>query len=290
MKNYQEKLQLTTIESINTQNLTEEDIHEIHEIEQDVWGRFLWEYRVCWSCGEIYSKEEVFWSYKLSKYGLDVKKNTIWEIEKILDFEGFNCISCEEKTSPIFWEEFKEEIISRHDFEKSFLLLQRDINWKLLGYIDAYVSDFETVYSRELKHYYSKLWKEAIRKNIENILWTDVPEKIICLSGVGSRPDFATIKNLYCLEKSMVQEISEYNPYLTWIYESIIGSCAHAILDICNAKRLEISQWIHVSCNKNYHSDIFVHENMALEWLKGLWKSFKDFLKGNKQRIRDLRN
>jgi len=286
---FQPKESFTRIEGIDTKSISWELIDEIYEIEQDLWGRFIWEYRECQTCSHIYSKNDVFGNMNLSQFGMDIQKNTISEIEKTLDYKEFECIKCEEETKVIFWEEFKKEIASRHEFEKSFLMLHRSADGKLLWYVDAYISDFETVYERELEHYYSKLWKQEILRRTEETLWETISEEIICLSGVGNTPDSASIKNLYQLEKAMVEEVSEYNPYLTWMYESVIGSCAHAILDICNATRLWISQIDHTWSNREYYSDIFVHKNMPLEWVKGLWSSFKSFFKANRNRIHKIK-
>lgn len=42
--------------------ICEQDLLKIHEIEQDMWAEWIWEYLKCDWCWEIFSKKDIYWN------------------------------------------------------------------------------------------------------------------------------------------------------------------------------------------------------------------------------------
>ncbi len=279
------------IEMVDTKTVTANIIDQVYTIEQDLWARYLWEYMHCPCCSRIYSKEDVLGEAEMSELWISLKKNTVSEIEHFLGiWDSARCDTCDTPLEAIFWEEYKDEIASRYDFDTSFLMIHKSTQGRTLWFVDAYISDFDEIYERELSHYYGQWLKKEVRERVETALRRSLPEKFICLSWVGNTPDTATMKNLYELEKTMVEEVSKSYPDIVWIYESVIWSCAHMILEICKAQRLWFSETWSKHSHNTIKTDIFVHDKMATEWVLGLWNTFRDFYKKNKKTISKLRN
>lgn len=269
------------IESIDPKTISEIDLKKIAEIEQDMWAREdgIWEYIKCTSCGEIHSKEEVFWH--LSN---DIKILTVAKIEEILKITDIPCISCNSKTEFIYdRNEYIEEIRDRYNNSiESFLTVYRDPKWEIRGFFDWYLDTFDNIYDKEFDYYYSSIWKKWLKEIIEFNTQIQLPENILLCSALWMEESY---KNFFALH-DIIKEFFLNIFILKWgnvfgIAESTLGSNTHSIYHSAWAiKTWILSKQNSINNKKEWIvSDIFIHPWITNSYINKFWNSPRDFLK-----------
>lgn len=275
-----------TIECINPKQVSEEEINQLWILEQDMWAHGLQEYVRCLECWNIDGKHDI---YPEEIYGVDVIRKTVFEIERILWME-ICCTKCWWETEHIFSEAYKEDIATRYQFPASFLCVFRDTVWIIQWFMDWYISTFENIYEREFSHYYCNVWKDKIKTKVEEVLWVNTPDELLCIPALGVSETSASMFIIYSLMRIFFQEVFSYNPEIIWIYESALWTNTHGIYSACWAQR--IGALVDDIKLENIHdwmeSDIFVHPHIAIDFLREFWKSLKYFLKKNWAHIKEI--
>lgn len=267
----------TTIESINPKNISDIDIIKIHEIEQDMWAEWIWEYLKCDSCWEIYSKKDIY-----GDLTTDIYNETVAQIEKIIWFKWIDCEKCWDETSHIWGKEYLDEIRTRYNDEEAFLTIIRNNIWEVIWFSDVYINNLETIYKREFEHYYFEIWSDKIRKMIWVILNWNVPQKILMHSTTGIESKYANLGLFLSILSELYKHLQSqwYNDIL-WLYEACIWSTAHSLYHVAGAKRI----WLNIdnlkwkNKYKDSVSDIFVHENIVPSIIETFSLPVKIFIK-----------
>ena len=278
-----------TIENVDSKSISESDLNKIHEIEQDMWAKWIWEYVKCNCCSIIYSKKDIF-----GHFSKDIYIETVWKIEQILALDSIKCKKCNSDTISIWWTDYIYDIQERYNEKESFLTAFRDENWEIRWFSDWYINDFETIYKREFEYYYSNIWKEKIKKMINNIIWWELPDKLLMHSTVWVDLKNSNL-NIFLIILKTFYNYLEYKWYwnILWIYESSIWTTIHSIYHVSWAKRLWITSNNLLknkisNINNKSTSDIFIHNDIINSYVKKLELPFKVFLKNNSLKMREV--
>ena len=280
-----------TLQSEKPKLLTETDLRKIHEIEQDMWAEWIWEYVKCHNCSKIHSKKDIFWH--VSK---DIYKETVWRLEQILALDSIKCTDCGSDTESIWWEDYIEEIRERYGDEESFLTTYRDATWEIRGFTDAYINDFETIYKREFEYYYFIVWPDKIKGMIEKLISWKLPEKLLMHSTVWIEVRYSSLKVfLVILKKFYYYLLINWYKDVLWIYESSIWTTIHWIYHVVGTKRVWLTIWNNywnLISNTSWEiiSDIFIHPNIVSSFNKKLSISVKTFMKENSLKMKEVLN
>lgn len=275
------------IEFVNPKNISETDLKKITEIEKDMWSYWIGEYVKCENCGEIHSKQDIFWH--LSK---DIYLETVSKIENILWLNRISCPNCNSDTEFIYDEsDYINEIKERYNNSiNSFLTVFRDENWEIRAFEDWYIDNFDNIFQREFEKYYSLIWKNRIIIEIEKILWWKIPEKILLCCSIWTEQKYSSFFIFYKMMYNFFSNISNmYNENILWLYEAVVWWLPHSIYHICWTDRVWIPQnnlYENVINNGNLKSDIFVHNNVINTVLNSISLPVKEFVRKNKKEMR----
>jgi len=273
------------LKSENPQKITNEDLKKIHEIEQDMWAEWIWEYVKCVQCSKVFWKNDIFWHLEKAIY-----QETVWKIEKILNINSIKCKCCGWDTDFIWWEYYLKEIQERYNDEKTFLTTLRDNNGEICGFTDGYINDFDTIYEREFKYYYSNIWKNEIKKRIKTLISLDLPNTLLMNWVVALDTKYSNIQTFLAIIEQFYHNLLKlwYNDII-WIYEANIWDTAHSIYHIFWWKRILVGTKNQVSNRSDKHSsDILIHYDIVNTTLEKLSIPFKDFIKKNSKKMKEV--
>jgi len=181
-----------TLNSDDTKHISITDLKKIHEIEQDMWAEWIWEYVKCSQCSQVFWKNDIFWHLERKIY-----QETVQQIEKIIWLESIKCKKCNSDTDFIWWDTYLNEIKARYYDKESFLTTLRSDSWEIIWFSDGYINDLETIYKREFELYYSNIWLEKIKEMIKEKLSWNLPKKFFMHSTTWIEKKYSTLKLLY---------------------------------------------------------------------------------------------
>lgn len=268
---------MSIIESVNPRSLSKNDLEKIVEIEQDMWARedWLWEYMKCESCLKIHSKEDIFWH--LSN---DIKMQTVKKIEEIIDFDKV-CSDCNWKIKSIYdRNEYIESIRDRYfNSVESFLTVYRDDHWEIRWFFDWYIDSFEKIYEREFSYYYWDLGINIIKNIIEEKIWNKISNNIFVFSSVWIEKNYINFMIYINLLKLLFSSIpDDKNSYL-WITDVKDSTNISKLYKSLGSIELNLNNKIKFfNKNNKFSSDLYIHENVVLDYKKELSLPIREFL------------
>lgn len=268
---------MSIIESVNPRSLSKNDLEKIVEIEQDMWARedWLWEYMKCESCLKIHSKEDIFWH--LSN---DIKMQTVKKIEEIIDFDKV-CSDCNWKIKSIYdRNEYIESIRDRYfNSVESFLTVYRDDHWEIRWFFDWYIDSFEKIYEREFSYYYWDLGINIIKNIIEEKIWNKISNNIFVFSSVWIEKNYINFMIYINLLKLLFSSIpDDKNSYL-WITDVKDSTNISKLYKSLGSIELNLNNKIKFfNKNNKFSSDLYIHENVVLDYKKELSLPIRKFL------------
>lgn len=271
-------LELENIEVLQARDITKDVIHQIYNIERDMWARWLWEYMKCRDCWKVFGKNEVF--------GVENEQISLSDLEKGASIHTCDC--CGTQTTPIYSEEYKQEIWARHlNHKESFLVVYRDTQNIIRGFFDGYVSDFDTLFENELSSYYSIETKEEIKKRIQMLGW-NIQRDILCPSALWTDVWFQNMYIIHALMYTFYYEVYIRLWRIDAMYESVLWTNTHAMYEVTGAKKLGFwwlssEQW---GAHSDFKSDIFFHPNVWERSITWLSTSMKEFMRQNGRDIK----
>lgn len=271
------------VESMDTSRVTKDDIHRIYEIEQDMWSHGTWLYISCDNCGEISSKSDIY-----GHLAKDIQLEIVSNLEKIYDTGCPDCPKCQSKdTKHIYDESYKQEIAWRYEFDESFLTVFRDVSWKIQGFCNAYISDFDTIYTREFDPYYITSLKDGISRKISDIWWFSVSDRMLTLNTLGTTQSYWSMTIIYYILKGIMNNIHIYHSDIPMIFDVILGTVMHKLYLILWWKHLYVSAYAKEgSVNECFQTDILCWILTPDVLLSKLWKSSQTFIKHNIKNLR----
>lgn len=276
------------IKSEDTKSIKESDIVRIAEIEQDGWAHGIWEYRKCDDCWHIHSKQDIYGALPRETYTHTVKKiqEWLWNPEVC-------CQICTWNTTEMYGEAYIESVQDRYKKYTSFITTFRDETGDIQGFLDGYISDFDTIYENEFSGYYDSIGKSKVRTLTEQALWEELPTRILTNSAMCISEKYKSLFITYDLMKNFYTDLYERQWNILWIYEASIWSNTHAIYHALwwrwigigwNPKYTNKIKWT----NSNYNSDIGIRKDIARACRDWLQESLKLFLRHHNVTIREI--
>ena len=273
------------IESVNPHSLSESDFSKIHEITQDMWARWLWEFLECSNCSYIASKDDIFGSWK---YGITAEwyKKTIAFILSHMDDNHrkniYSCPNCNCTMSPIYGNNYKDEIKSRLLDTESYLTICR-VRWEIVWYMDFFVASPEEAYERDWKRHYEGLGFSEIDKRI-SINLGYMPKKIICFTAMWLLEEYSNFFTIYTLLNTNFQSAPRSIYKIPWATELNKNSWLYSIY------RLMWSQSLHLTDDRDwleklkhikgtYNSDIVTFPSPVETFMDNFSMSIRQFLR-----------
>jgi len=253
-----------TIESADLEKISNFEINQIFEIEQDTWAYSIWEYVKCNNCWKIHSKKDIFWY--LPK---DIFFEVVAKIEDIIWIDSIKCLNCWSDCEHIFWKEYISDIVDRYKNQlDSILVLYRETNWNILWFMDWYINNFDTIFEKEY-FYYEQLWKNYIKMLIENLLSEEINWNILMMSALWVKKELTNYDTILKIKKHFFAQISTCKTKFDFsTFELRLWSLVHEIYQNLWAIWLWIpennSNYKKVSfINPNSQSDIFIHTDIV---------------------------
>lgn len=266
------------IEAVDSKEISESDLLKIHEIEQDMWAWWIWEYVKCEDCLKIFWKEDIYWNYDK-----ELRSKTVLQIERILWIELIDCPCCSWKTNKLWGLDYIDEIRERYKEELSYLTLYRDNSWEIRWFADWYISSFEKIYKREFSGYYNLIWIDEIRRIIEKELWNIIPKELFVWSSIWIEENYRSFFVLFNMIRELFYSIDDSKNNILWIAESELWTNTHSIFQTVWAKWIWMNgdKYKNQLWNKNSkgESDIFIHMNSVEDYKREFSVSIREFLK-----------
>ena len=274
------------IESIHTQQISSDEIQKIYEIEQDMWAHGLGSYIWCDDCETISSKADVFWDLEKS-----IAIQTVSHIESVLWGWIPHCPNCSsDATHHIFGEQYRDEdIIPRYEFEKSFLTVYKDTAWEIRWFINAYIADFDTIYTKEFEPFYGAATKESVGSEIFQRFQHSMPKEMISMNNLWAEQNHVSPMLLYYLVTAIAESMSRDFSDTPWIYDSILWNITHGMYHIFWGTRLWADWWLKENVIwAQFKTDIMIHPYMPSAILENAWEGSKVFFSQNIASIKNF--
>ena len=250
-------MSLNTLQDIQhwqTSHVSNEQTERIREIEQDMWARWIGEYIQCKDCDHIDGKQEVF-----STLCDEIKNLTVKKIIEVLEISNIECRKCWWETQEIYGKEYLEYIKQRYKSYNSYLTTYQS-DWEIQGFADWYTATFDEIYSEEFEAYYHKIWKETIRKKIEDILWLENYQgEYITISSIWLTQNYSNLITFFKLLSQLFQSIPDSLNNIPGIIEVDDSNCLSFIYQKLWAKKLDLSTlWEVENKNPQHHSSLYI--------------------------------
>ena len=270
-----------TIETVNPQVLSFADFTAINEVTQDMWAYGIWELSQCTSCSKMLSKQEVFWHFPRHIY-----EKTVAKIMQILWVTQIPCPCCGSETKLVYGKENILNIQERLLESDSFLLLCRNHEGEIVGYMDGYIDSLETIFRREFHYHYSNIGYSIVREQVNTILEYSPPD-MISFSSMGLSEKYTNFFLIFNMLSEFFRAIPERCINMPGITELDKNNNLYGIYKIMWSRSLEIWNIPHLkdkisNTGENYKSDIVVFpdpirqaKEKFLAWIKIFLRSYR---------------
>lgn len=270
-----------SFESVNTRTITSDILSDLARIEQDLWARedWLWHYVECSCCNKKFSKEDMYGHLEKN-----IVLQTCSDIEKILWIDTPSCHICWNETIFLYPPTQHAKVIEHRyaNTVDSYLTLVRNNAWKIVGFVDGYIDNFDNIYLNELKNFHDKFSPNDLKASIERNTWVEVPNQIFIGSALWILKSDKSFKLMYTLLQHFFSSIrTNISQSIFWLSELVIWSPTH---------QLYSSIWAIPSFSGSNdkvlgtHTDIFVQEDMIRIFRENFSLDWKEYLKKNIRR------
>lgn len=262
-----------SFQAVETKKLSDLDIKQIFNIEQDMWARKegLWEYMECESCWALYSKQDIYWDLEKSIYN-----KTVSELENNEWRDIFCCSACWGKNTHCFSEkDYTKSMRERYSLRSTLVLMYDDK--KLIWFMDGYVSWLEDIYSREFAEHYSDIGIDKIKEAIYTTLWY-LPDEYFSCASSWTREGYMNFFHIYNLLQNFFLHFPSHMEEVTWLSELHSGWPYSKIFWKLWTRSIGLREKHKesIQSSNSYDSDIYVHPNF--------WKSCKKAFKNKSVR------
>ncbi len=252
-----------SVTAVDPKSLSDDDIHSLSEVMQDMWADGIWEFVQCSECDHMHSKQDIYEHLKQEHYQCTVRA-IMWDFE----VDNIPCQQCSWSTRPVFGRANIEVVRDRlMNTRKAFLAVARNKRDEIVGFEDAYIGTLESIFDRELETHYRIIGIAEIRDRITRVLSYEPPELLV-LSDIGLLSRYRSFQNIYHILSSVAQTMTpEYDsiPGFTEIDE---GNSLHTISSILGWVSLGIRQDPRlgehiINTGHDYQSDLIVYNWVA---------------------------
>ena len=265
---------LPFVESLDAKNISESDLIKLHEIEQDMWARWIWEFVKCNCCSEMFSKKDIFWHLSNEIFFKTVKK-IMWLLEQ----KSIDCPSCWWDTDFVYWDNYLDEILDRYKNSEAYLSVYRDQNGEIRWFMDWYMDYFSVIYNREYKQYYWEVWEARLKQIMEDIIWEKMDNKLLWCSALWTEESYKSFYILFNIMKDFYFSVKWGDTKVMWTSEIELWTFLHRLHWSLWTQRIILPESIKLS-NKNSQikSDIFINTDILRIYRKAFSMSKRDFI------------
>lgn len=269
---------------IDPSNLSDRQLTEICSIEADMWAREegLGTYMYCKQCDTTHSKQKIY----LGKIDTSLYKKTVFEIEDHTKRSLLHCTECQNELFPIFnYADYLEVIRERYS-SWAMLLLMSDESW-IVGFMDGHISDYDTIFRRDLSYRYPQERKQEIASAIRDILDWEVPESMFSCSSMGTSETYMNFNFIYGLLQNFFWNFPKEHEDKVWISELNAGWSLDKIYTQLGSENIWISSWNQHYRTQSYSSWLFIQRNLWKIYKQAFSVSLRDFLRNRKNHTQD---
>lgn len=267
----------TNIEIVDTKTISKDLLFEISKIQKDMWAFGLWEYLKCNCCGEIYSKNDIFWHLSC-----EIRKESVTKLEEIYLWDNLDCKKCNSANTEFIYDISKNiEIFINRYKEQAFLVLSYDEIWDVVWFCDWYISDFSTIFLNEFLYHYHKFDSIQIENKIMEKLDLQELNKILCFSSLWTYEKYVNYNYIYDLLRSFFRSIN-FDLEIPWITELDKNNSLYKIYQMMGSISLWLDKNIVWNVSQNYNSDICVFPNPISDFKNKYDVSFRSLVKNHK--------
>jgi hypothetical protein len=198
-----------SIDSVDPNSLSHDDIASLAEVTQDMWADGIWEFVQCIDCDHMHSKKDIYGHLSIDLYSHTVR-SIMWDFE----VDNIACQKCSGKTKFIFGKGNIEVIKDRlQNTRKAFLVIVRTPEDSIAWFEDAYIDTLPCIFHRECETHYKDIGIPEIQRRISQALWYH-PIEFLALSDIGLLSRYRNLPNLTSILHRFAQSIDEeYDKY-----------------------------------------------------------------------------
>ncbi|MBX9809390.1 hypothetical protein K2X92_03315 [Candidatus Gracilibacteria bacterium] len=260
----------STVPIIYQKIFSESDFLRINTLLQEMWSseNGLQELSQCDSCGEIFSKKDIFGYLDERLYELSVE-----EIMKILRRSDIHCLSCGDKTRLIHDSKRVDSLKKRLlESVNSFLVVAEQNDHMLGGLLWYLPKSFEEMYELEFKYHYSAIGVEKIKNKVTIILGSE-PQDLIMFAAIGFLDKYRNLFQLMEFLQFAFSKSPKIYHGLPAIMELDKNNTMYKLFTSIGGISLELGENDnHTSginnTGKNYRSDLVILPNAGEVFLK----------------------
>ena len=226
-----------TVQSLQTIHLPDTTLRWLHEIEQDMWARWLGEYLFCSTCQKVFSKSDIFDHWDISQELWAQRFETVAAIERIL-WDVPSCPCCGNNTEHVYGEDHYSTIERRHRNPNSFLTVAQNTQWEIIGLMDWFSAKLLDIYEQEFYAHFSA----KVLDIIENKFWISPDTQVLTVSSLWmdeKHRDFGVTSDII---KNFTRSLYSKYDFMPVVVESIVASNTYAIFKIMGATAWNIPQ------------------------------------------------
>ncbi len=267
----------TNIQEVDVNSISNEVLLDISKIQKDMWAYSLWEYIKCKCCNEIHSKNDIFWHLSY-----EIRKESVSKLEEIYLWDSINCKKCNSTNIDFIYDIPKNLEVFRDRYkEKAFLVLSYSENWDVVWFCDWYISDFNSIFLKDLFYHYKNFDKSEIWNNIKGKLLLNDLEEMLCFSSLWTYEKYINYSYIYELLRSFFKSIKS-DKTIPWITELDKNNSLYKIYQMMWSISLDLDKNKIVNTSNNYYSDICVFPNPIYDFKNKYNVNFRTLVKNHK--------
>lgn len=268
---------MTLIKEIDTKTLSNNDMFEMWKIQKDMWAFGLWEYVRCNCCNLIHSKNDIFWH--LSS---EIRRESVSKLEEIYLWDSINCKTCN-STNMNFIYDIDSNIETFRDRYKqqAFLVLSYSENWDIVWFCDWYISDFDSIFFKDLSLHYKNFCPSDIENKVKEQLNLDDLDKMLYFSSLWTYERYISYTYIYELLRSFFKSI-KFDSQIPWITELDKNNSLYKIYQMMWSISLWLDKALVLDTSYNYDSDICVFPNPIYDFKSKYDVNFRSLVKNHK--------
>ena len=162
--------------------------------------------------------------------------------------------------------------------------------------MNAYVADFDTIYTKEFEPFYWERCRMIAQERIEDILEDNIPPALVGVNTIGTEQPYDSMIIYYYILRELCRDLSYEHSDMLGLGDSILWNATNGIYHVCGWERLHIDSYLDdTAINGDFQTDIMLHTQDFATTLHELWSSPRDFFsqiheyhKKHCQRIKNL--
>ena len=268
---------MVLIKEIETKWISENQLIEMWKVQKDMWAFWLWEYVKCNCCNKIHSKNDIFWH--LSD---EIRRESVTKLEEIYLWDSINCKTCNSTNTEFIYDVSTNVEIFRDRYkEQAFLVLSYSESWDIVWFCDWYISDFKSIFLKDLSAHYENFSITKIEDKIKNTLSLKELDKMLYFSSLWTYERYLSYWYIYELLRSFFKSIY-LNLQIPWITELDKNNSLYKIYQMMWSNSLWLNKTLISNISINYDSDICVFPDPINDFKTKYDVSFRTLVKNHK--------